>query len=499
MSSRPLFVTLAAVGSMGTPAPPPGLAAGAAWDQILHLQDGRYNNAARIAYDVTNGEVRLAWKYQVGTDSNTRQVAAGAWPGTVPGWSFTDLTANVSSKEYPDVAVAPDGVAHVVWREHLGGGNWQVFHADDRGGAWGSPTQLTFDATLKGSAVVAVGDPGGIVHVAYSTLESGSDNDEIHYLLYDSVADTSATIPVTDDLVTDDDASIAVTADGVVSIAWLTGLFSGAVRCVEGDLGGFTEIPTGVGADAAQPDLALDADGRQHLVYRHTLGGGNRVIRYVRRAGAGFTAPIDASPTDAFYTQPSLLVAAGGFPAVAYVANTSGHRGLYVSDWDSSQFASPDTVHADENVTYNETDFAVNPISVGLPRRAASGAFVVTSTGYVEADTVRADLHVFEGAVSAVSAPVVSAPDPGGLRLAARPTPFRSGTVIGFTLPEPARRVRLDVHDVTGRRVARLADTARGAGTHRIRWSPERLAGGVYWIRLDADGRRETVAVHRVR
>lgn len=476
----------------------PSPAAGA-WAEILHLQDGHYNNAARIDYDAFGGQLRMTWKWQIDTDSNTRQIAAGTYGGSpTPTWSFDDLTTATSSKEYPDIAVSPDGVAHVVWREHLGGGNWQVLYTDDRTGVWAAPTQLTFDATVKGSPVVAAPDATGLVHIAYSTLETGTTNDEIWYLLYDSVADTTAFLQLTSDSDTDDDVTIDATPDGVVSVAWVVGILTGAIHCMEGDLDGFVEIPTGVTASAAKPDLELDSDDRQHIAYRHTITSGSRVIRYLRRQGAGFAAPVDASPADAFYSEPSILVAGGAFPAIAYVSNTAGHKGLYVSEWDGSQFASPDTVHADEAVTYNETDFDGQPISVGLPRRARSQAFLVTSTGYVDG-TVQADLHVFSGTVEAVSAPVVADGGAPTLSLAAHPSPFRGGTTIRYTLPVPAADVHLDVHDVAGRRVERIARGAEPAGPQQVAWNPGDLPSGVYWIRVSADDRRDVIRVHRVR
>ena len=77
--------------------------------------------------------------------------------------------------------------------------------------------------------------------------------------------------------------------------------------------------------------------------------------------------------------------------------------------------------------------------------------------------------------------------------LEAAPNPFNPVTEIRFELPR-AGRVSLEVIDVRGRRVRRLADGHHAAGPHSIRWTgrDERgraLASGVYWLRLrSADG-----------
>jgi len=465
------------------------------------VQDGRFNNAPRVDIDPWAAGVRLAWKAQIGTDSSTRQIAVGSWYvlSQPPVWALQDLTSNVSSKEYPDIAVASDSVTHVVWREAVGPGDWQIQYATDRSGVWSAPRQLTFDATVKGAARIAVPDTSGIVHIAYSTLESGTSNDEIWYLLYDTLADTTAFLQITDDDVTDDDAQIAA-SDSVVSIAWTAGGFSGAIRCVEGDLSGFSEVPTGVTSGASQPDLAAWFPDRQHIVYRQDLGGGIRQIRYLKRSGAGFAAPDDVSPADALYSEPSLLVAFYELITVVYVSNTAGHEGFYVTN-PGLGGDPPYPLMSDPTVTYNETDvaFLFNTIGLpGSPGRGGGAGYAVVSTGYVEADTVRADLHMFVGSVLSTGAPIPPVA-PAGLSLAARPNPFLGATDVSFVLAAAGVRVRVDVIDVTGRRVAVLADGPRAAGPHTVRWVPGRVPAGVYWLRVDTDGLSESVAVRRLR
>jgi hypothetical protein len=93
---------------------------------------------------------------------------------------------------------------------------------------------------------------------------------------------------------------------------------------------------------------------------------------------------------------------------------------------------------------------------------------------------------------------------PGALALhGAAPNPFRTSTRIAFDLPA-ATAARLEVYDVTGRLVRTLASGELPAGRHRSAWSGRDdrgrpVAGGIYFVRLQAGDRELTRRVLRVR
>jgi photosystem II stability/assembly factor-like uncharacterized protein len=72
------------------------------------------------------------------------------------------------------------------------------------------------------------------------------------------------------------------------------------------------------------------------------------------------------------------------------------------------------------------------------------------------------------------------------------PNPFNAGTTISYELPAAAD-VELAVYDISGRRVALIERRRRGAGAFDHAWNGaddrgERLASGVYFLRLGAGG-----------
>ena len=70
---------------------------------------------------------------------------------------------------------------------------------------------------------------------------------------------------------------------------------------------------------------------------------------------------------------------------------------------------------------------------------------------------------------------------------APHPNPTRGGVSVPITLSSSAQ-VRLSVHDVLGREVARLHDGALEAGDHRFEVAPSALVPGVYLVRASVDG-----------
>jgi len=93
---------------------------------------------------------------------------------------------------------------------------------------------------------------------------------------------------------------------------------------------------------------------------------------------------------------------------------------------------------------------------------------------------------------------------PRGLDLSQNtPNPLHAGTEIAFSIPR-AGRVRIEVFDITGTRVARLVDGDRAAGRHTVSWDRRTLRGdrarpGVYIYELAAaDGRlaKKMVVTH---
>jgi len=96
------------------------------------------------------------------------------------------------------------------------------------------------------------------------------------------------------------------------------------------------------------------------------------------------------------------------------------------------------------------------------------------------------------GFVSVVGVDDHTPPSTGQVELRSSPNPFTTQTTIRFDLPQ-AGRVRLTVHDVTGREVARLLDGWVDAGHHFATLRADHLPSGVYWYHLDTGKSRSEI------
>jgi hypothetical protein len=178
------------------------------------------------------------------------------------------------------------------------------------------------------------------------------------------------------------------------------------------------------------------------------------------------------------------LVSGAGAPGVEFtVVNALGDT--VCVDTTDVDGITPPRVHR-QYVNDGGTVAAHTPHAVYLSVAGFDSAFAVTI------DEEQIVTIVLED--SLVSGVPVGPRPPAFRLLPAAPNPFREATSIGFSLAAPGR-ARLSVFDVSGRRVADLADRNFEAGPHEVPWEGGAAAAGVYFVRLEAGGQ---VAVRKV-
>jgi hypothetical protein len=69
------------------------------------------------------------------------------------------------------------------------------------------------------------------------------------------------------------------------------------------------------------------------------------------------------------------------------------------------------------------------------------------------------------------------------------PNPFNPSTTLSFSLPEESD-LKVEVFDITGRKVTTLADEKKKAGDYSILWNADKYPSGIYLCRFRAYGSR---------
>jgi hypothetical protein len=208
-------------------------------------------------------------------------------------------------------------------------------------------------------------------------------------------------------------------------------------------------------------------------------------------AGSTWSSDFPTTP-DAF--DPTYNGNCDGFAIVLSASGSSLVYGSYFggsgvpwpNEYEGFAFSNPVTVDSNGDVILAGLAWSDDfPTTVGAWDREFNGA---------------ADAVVLKMTLStAVAASDLTERIPGDLQLACSPNPFRDGTTIVYTLPT-MRSVRMGVYDVAGRLVRVVADEELPEGDHEAIWDGRddaglRVAGGMYFVKLNAGGKTETQKV----
>jgi hypothetical protein len=188
------------------------------------------------------------------------------------------------------------------------------------------------------------------------------------------------------------------------------------------------------------------------------------------------TLDVVASDSDTNLVTVLLGVAPGGVPALATLVSAEATQGGVRIDW---------LVGATSLATVERSENGGAWVQVGQIVSDASGKLmfedhnVEPGADYIyRLGFVRSGETVYAGLVS-VHVPVSAA-----LSLAPGSNPSLGLFSVSFSLPD-TRPARLELYDVSGRRLLAREVGAMGAGTHVLRLTEtSQLAAGVYWLRL---------------
>lgn len=363
----------------------------------------------------------------------------------------------------PAITLDDTGGVHIVYADSLT--DLQYIYGVS-GGPWSKESLPHSEPNyFRNEPDIAVDDTGG-VHVSYNEREqpwyqyrsaSGWIEERVSYEIADNNIARS---------------SIKVGSDGIPRIAFWSLWTNGVVYERIG--GVWTANVTG-GDRGQMPSMVLDANDAAHV-----LSIGWDGVSYVTNESGGWTTEV----LDADGGAGDLVLTAAEVPIVSYPTAVLGFDTTFFYDVSLFVSVQVDSFWQRQSlVSYRDP---VDPTGVGAgfnPRLGIDGVGMLHLVYY--------DIPYGELVYGVSDVPSAVRPSRAFARPELRvvPNPFNPSTTLHYTLPS-AGRVRIEVFDVTGRRVRALARRCDAAGTHRVIWDGRNdlganLASGVYFVRLE--------------
>jgi len=228
-----------------------------------------------------------------------------------------------------------------------------------------------------------------------------------------------------------------------------------------------TGSPTGWAWDFGDGNSSIAASP----VHTYTIGGTFDVTLIVTNAGGADTlsvanaVAVTAGPTAAF----SLSDTSGTAPLnVIFTDNSSGSPTAWAWDFGDGGSSS-----------------AANPVHSFTTEGSFDVRLIVTNACGPDTLTMVAAV-----VVSGVSAVDNNTPVPFGISQS-YPNPFNPSTTIVFGLEKPGY-TRLEIYDISGKRITTLVAEQKSAGQYEVTWRPADLSSGVYFSRLTVNGKVDT-------
>jgi len=434
---------------------------------------------AFVAYAGSNSQPRVQWVNAAG----------------VPQWGADGVALSVTASPKRELAIAADvgggGGAIVAWREDIGAGGSADVYAQKVNSAgavqWGG-SGATVSATSMNSEVLPglISDGAGGAIVVY--LFAGGGGARMQRLSSVGLAQWGTTILTS---ATNNNAP-AIVPDGaggaVVSWSGGVGIFAQRVSSAGVRLWNPTNAGVTLATTGTLPTMIGDGAGGATVAWQDFRSGTNFNLYAQRVNGSGTPQWIsngaEVCTATADQRSPTIV--------------SDGGAGAIVSWYDSRSGASGDDIYAQRIDATGTRLWGPDdvPVCTALDAQqfptiasdAAGGAFVAWQDrrGGTSND-------IYAHRVNP-NGQVLAVPLENGASWNARvwPTPFSDRVRVAFVLPAETR-MRMEVVDVSGRRVRSFEAALLAAGPHEVAWDGRtndgrEVGAGTYFLRMEGPG-----------
>lgn len=270
-----------------------------------------------------------------------------------PGGKFSEALQLSSPGEQPDVAMAPDGEAVVVWRrfeiEHEGDYAVEASYRP-AGGDFSAPIEIAVmpPGVFPREIHVAIDDAGDTA-VTWAQQESKSVS-VVKASLRASGGSFSGPVAISPAASGESSAfepRVAIDAAGEATAVWVYEEASGTVvQAASGSLAhGFPEEEpiqlSASGEPATNPAIAMSHSGEASAVWSRSNGANYVVEAAVAPSGGVFAAPLELSNPSLSAFQPEVAVAPSGVQTVVWTAGSGAESVVEAAAGSGGSFGAP--------------------------------------------------------------------------------------------------------------------------------------------------------------
>jgi hypothetical protein len=219
------------------------------------------------------------------------------------------------------VAVDSNDTVHVVWRENVGGTNWEIVYANSTN--WSTTrTIISNSPDMENVPYIAV-DSTGVAHVVWERFDSTLLNLEILYANSSNWATTQANISNTGDQ--SNTPRIAIDSNDIAHVVWREDTVSdNEIYYADSTNWATTRVNiSGTSNHSYDARIALDANDDVHVAWTENLGGGNFDIHYAVSPNWAMSR-VNVSNTADYSSSPALAVDSAGIAHVTWQETIGG-------------------------------------------------------------------------------------------------------------------------------------------------------------------------------
>lgn len=253
---------------------------------------------------------------------------------------YENISQTSGNSFTPSVAVSNDGTVYVVWSDSLDDNNVEILFAENHGGDWSNPANISNNTTYSVAPTIAI-DGTGNVHICWwDFIFEGPDNMALYRMrradgTWDTIQVVAHSTTLSDSVVTL--PRIAAGLNNVVYVMWWGYIEESGLRYRMKTGDQWSDIITVPGLLAHNPAcMAVDVYGNLHIAYQ-----GSDAIHYeMLSAGGTWQNFATITAGSQFRLRPDIAVDRAG---VAYVtwSMPDDEYYIYYSENSAGTWASP--------------------------------------------------------------------------------------------------------------------------------------------------------------